>query len=70
VATSSVDCSYLHDGCVVTVTSPSQACASFGGHSQIRPGAWWSGIGEVIDAAGGSFLMGYTALSRRLVVGP
>jgi SAM-dependent methyltransferase len=41
------------------------AIPTFGGHGQIRPdelAALLSGIGEVIDTAGGSFLMGYTAL--------
>jgi len=38
---------------------------TFGGHSQIPPeklSALLAGIGEVIDAAGGSFTMGYTAV--------
>ena len=38
---------------------------TFGGHSQIPPeklGTLLAGIGDVIDAAGGSFTMGYTAV--------
>ncbi|MGH9090976.1 MAG: class I SAM-dependent methyltransferase [Acidimicrobiales bacterium] len=38
---------------------------TFGGHSQIRPEKLTellAGIGEMIDSAGGSFIMGYTAV--------
>ncbi|MGH9107345.1 MAG: hypothetical protein ACRDZX_16275 [Acidimicrobiales bacterium] len=41
------------------------AVPTFGGHNQVPPekrAALLAGIGEVIDAAGGSFVMGYNAI--------